>query len=236
MACLLVFAFTACTDHPADPSRTLLGPEDLCSDYSGDAVIAFADATLAMLVRRELGLGDQDDVSCDLAATLASFAAVAWGIEDVRGIQNLTGLIGLNLGGNPIEDFTPIAQLGRLRTLVLQNNALVELSWIENLAQLTDLILNNNSLADLAPIAQLTFLERLWVSGNGIVNVVPLENLYQLESLNLSFNHDLSEIRALLDNPGIGEGDWLDVRGTSISCVDVAALTTKGAGVVSDCP
>jgi hypothetical protein len=39
----------------------------------------------------------------------------------------------------------------------------------------------------------------------------------------------------LLDNTGLGAGDTVDLRSTSVSCTDVAALQAKGVTVLSDC-
>jgi len=39
----------------------------------------------------------------------------------------------------------------------------------------------------------------------------------------------------LLDNTGLGAGDAVFLRSTSVSCTDTAALQAKGVSVISDC-
>jgi hypothetical protein len=45
----------------------------------------------------------------------------------------------------------------------------------------------------------------------------------------------LSSIAALLNNAGLGTGDYVSLYGTSVSCADVTALQAKGVTVFSDC-
>lgn len=81
----------------------------------------------------------------------------------------------------------------------------------------------------------MTALEGLHVSGNSFTNITPLRNLVFLRSIDLSWNQELIDVGALVDNENIGWGDNIDLRGTSVPCVDVERLETKGAAVRSDC-
>ena len=44
------------------------------------------------------------------------------------------------------------------------------------------------------------------------------------------------DIQPLLDNTGLGAGNFVHLSGTNVSCPDVAALEAKGVTVSSDCP
>ena len=75
------------------------------------------------------------------------------------------------------------------------------------------------------------------------LSVGPLEDLtcdlgalVNLTALKLHDNPDLSDIRPLLENEGLGAGDSVWLTGTSVSCSDMAELGAKGVTVLSDCP
>lgn len=53
--------------------------------------------------------------------------------------------------------------------------------------------------------------------------------------MSLEDNASLSDIQALLDNVGLGSGDRVRLRGTSVGCADVQTLVDAGVDVVSDC-
>ena len=68
-----------------------------------------------------------------------------------------------------------------------------------------------------------------------ITDISALSGLPRLTGLRL-YNNPISDIQPLLDNTGLGAGDTADLRSTSVSCADVAALEAKGVRVESDCP
>ena len=79
-----------------------------------------------------------------------------------------------------------------------------------------------NSITDIGALSGLTSL------GDAVFGQDP--------DLNLSNNPNLTIIQPLLDNTGLGVGDTVDLRLTSVSCTDVTALQAKGVTVTSDCP
>ena len=68
-----------------------------------------------------------------------------------------------------------------------------------------------------------------------ITDVSALSGLTSLTLLHLNYN-SISDIQALLDNTGLGADDLVDLRSTTVSCANVAALEAKGVTVESDCP
>ncbi len=82
----------------------------------------------------------------------------------------------------------------------------------------------------------LTGLSRLGLIDNSISDISPLSGLTRLTLLSLDGNPDLTDIQPLLDNTGLGAGDTVSLKSTSVSCTDVAALQAKGVTVTSDCP
>jgi hypothetical protein len=69
----------------------------------------------------------------------------------------------------------------------------------------------------------------------GFDSIVGLQNLTGLSVLNLAGN-PIGDIQPLLDNPGLGAGDTVNLSSTNVSCADVALLEAKGVTVTSDCP
>ena len=74
------------------------------------------------------------------------------------------------------------------------------------------------------------------VSATGISDLGPLVNLTVLLFVDASDNPSIQNIQPLLDNPGVGSGDTVDLSGTGVSCPSIAQLKQKGVAVISDCP
>ncbi len=107
---------------------------------------------------------------------------------------------------------------------------------MQNLTSLRILNLGNNqALPDISALSGLTSLRTLNLFNNGISDISALSGLTSLTNLVLSANVGLSNIQPLLDNPGLGTGDTVNLGGTTVSCTDVAALQAKGVTVGSDC-
>jgi hypothetical protein len=109
---------------------------------------------------------------------------------------------------------TPLAGLGGLNTL-----------W-----------LSENPLSGIAALGGLFNLTTLHVSATGISDLGPLGGLTVLLFVDASDNPLIQNIQPLLDNPGVGSGDTVDLSGTGVSCPSVAQLKQKGVAVISDCP
>ena len=125
--------------------------------YSQDATLAeFSDTTLAIMVRRTLGLNTQDAV-------------------DILKIPKaeLIKLTGLSAGRSLLEDLdlpvitdlTGLEHATQLRTLYLRGNKVNDITPLTELTQLTSLILGGNQISDLAPLTQLNRLTLLLLRG-----------------------------------------------------------------------
>ena len=106
---------------------------------------------------------------------------------------------------------------------------------LQNLTSLTFLDVYRNSISDIGALSGLTSLRLLHFGYNSITDISPLSGLTSLRFLHLDNNPDLTDIQPLLDNTGLGEGDTVDLTGTSVSCTDVTALRARGVTVVSPC-
>ncbi|MEM7789974.1 MAG: LamG-like jellyroll fold domain-containing protein [Verrucomicrobiota bacterium] len=83
------------------------------------------DTALETALRAALGLNPGDLMTEDALATLSvALDLSGLGIEDLSGVENLTGITDLDLSDNLISDLTPITGLSGLNTLDLSNNRL----------------------------------------------------------------------------------------------------------------
>ena len=198
-----------------------------------DPVAEFADASLAEVVRRTLGLerGDTVDILRIPKAELVrlTYLDASWGevdelILDLTGLEHATQLRELYLGDNRVSDLTPLAPLTELRELDLTRNEDVsDLVPLAQLTELRELYLTGNRVIDLTPLAQLTLLHTLTLAANDIVDITPLAQLTQLRILLLGGN-DISDIAPLAQ---LTQLQTLNVSNNNISDIAPLAQLTR---------
>lgn len=170
---------------------------------AADAV-AFTDPALEALVRKALQK-PQGDITAEEAAALdwldlqnAPDAPDGEKIRDLTSLKAFTGLVGLGLDNNAIDDVTPLAALPKLRELSLLGNPL---AGYEALGQLTGLEVLNFELRmrPLPFLAQLPKLRTLRIDG---CRELPAElpALTQLQEF-VSRGGELSDISLLAQLP-----------------------------------
>jgi Leucine-rich repeat (LRR) protein len=127
--------------------------------------------------------------------------------------------------------------LTNLTFLHLAINQIVDISPLSNLTNLTDLYLGNNQIIDISALSGLTNLKRLELYINEIVDISALEGLINLEKIELG-NNQVSDISPLVNNPGIGSGDYVDLRNNYLALtpgspdmLDIEALQSRGCDV-----
>ncbi len=196
-------------------------------------------ASLTNLTLLDLGYNQIGDIS-PLAnlTSLTSLSLFDNQISDISPLANLTSLIELDLGANQISDISPLANLTNLTVLHLWAILIRDISPLAGLASLTELDLFDNQISDISPLANLTSLTELDLGANQISDISPLANLTSLTSLNLWSNqisdisalasltslteldlgsNNISHIKVLVDNPGLGDGDWVVLRFNPLS-------------------
>ncbi len=207
-------------------AQIILSPTEHCRDFTEDAIVTFADQDLAEVVNEALGLDVGAALSCGKARSLeqlivgTSIERVVYGgtlrpspekpFENLDGIQNLTGLIRLNLLNRLITDISPLSSLTNLINLNLHTNWFSDLSPISGLTNLEQLIVSENPISDIGPLAGLTKLRQLHVHGlypyqlqhylnmddgrdpgvvfNGITDISPLAGLTEMRLLRIHLN------------------------------------------------
>jgi len=215
---------------------TGLEPSEFCGDHSDAAVATFEDANLTAAIRAALSLGLQEQLTCGRVSELTQLDARWSEITSLVGIQNLMSLTLLRLGSNfSISDIGALSGLTSLTELDLTSNSITDIDALSALTSLTTLGLDGNSVSDIGALSGLTSLTFLLLASNSISDIDALSGLTSLTILDLTNNPNLSNIQPLLDNTGLGAGDQVLLRSTSVSCTDVAALQAKGVSVGSSC-
>ena len=148
--------------------------------------VNFPDANLAAAVRSKLGLAEGADIPQTSLAAITSLSANGKGITNLKGLEHAIGLTVLQLGENPISDFTPISSLTNLRTLSLIKTGFSnsDISILSPLANLRVLFLGDNRISNL----------------QALVNVISA-NMPNLSQLDLDYNRfcDITPLTALAD-------------------------------------
>ncbi|TYV64968.1 hypothetical protein FZ042_09965 [Listeria monocytogenes] len=159
--------------------------------------VIFPDATLAEVIRAELGKNSVDDVITQAELnTIFDLSVKDKGRVDLSGVENLTSLSWLVLNNTEISDLSPVKDLKRLSTLQVTGCGISDLSSLSNLTSLTSLYLESNNISDLSPLANLTGLTFMRLDGNEISDISSLSRLVRLSLLNLT-NNQISDVSPL---------------------------------------
>lgn len=156
--------------------------------------ITFTDINFENAVREAIGRNIGSIYPADLAE-IKSFTARVSGIVSIREISYFTSLEELDLMGNRIADFTPLASLKNLKYLNIAKNFTVmtgdrekglDISPAGTLPQLEELDASNNLITDVSALASLKTLKRLDIQTNRLTDLSGLEGCVSLEYLNIS--------------------------------------------------
>ena len=205
------------------------------------AVVNFPDANLRNLFASRLnntsGQNKKPDeaITTDEIETVTSLFGPDYNISDLTGLEFATGLEKITLTRGQITDLSPLTGLVLLEELDLSINQIVDLTPLSDLTALETLNLQNNEIVDLSPLSDLTALETLFLQNNEIVDLSPLSGLTRLKVLFLA-NNAIADISQLLENSGLGEGDYVDLRHNPLNHdsinVHFTDLVERGATVL----
>jgi len=160
---------------------------------------AIADPGLEAAVRENLGNPTGDLTIAQLKGMSGRLDAKGRGIENLSGIENCTGLTGLDVQSNAITDAVALASLTQLTYLNVSGNQLTDLDFASTLTSLVELYAAGNQIADVSGLAGLDTLAYVYLPRNDISDVSPLAGLDALAYLDLSGNSvsDLSPLAQL---------------------------------------
>ena len=184
-------------------------------DGSEEEAVTFADPNLEAVVREAIAIPEGPIYPSDLDS-LTHLDAESMGIVDLTGLEYCTNLTDLDLVGNQISDISPLANVTSLTRLELRDNPISDISPLANLTNLTYLNLIFNPISDISPLANLASLTVLFLFGNQISDISPLANLTSLTWLYL-YDNQISDISSLVDNEGLSEEDYIDLRWNPLS-------------------
>jgi len=205
-------------------------PSHLCSDYTPETIATFEDGELEAVVRAELGINSQVDLTCELAAAITALDAESCPcdgrqVSSLVGIQNLTSLRALNLNGNPVSDLSPLSGLTSLQDFRLGRygsptlSPVTDINALNGLTSLIWLELSGNTISDVGGLSEHTELRYLDLGRNEISEISALSGLTLLTHLDLSGN-TITDIGALSGMTRLG---WLELHDNNIA--DISALS-----------
>ena len=210
------------TINEPEATGIVLEPHELCSEHPPTSIATFEDANLEEAVRNELGIGANEDLTCELISGLGVLPVRLRGITSITslvGIQNLTNLDFLDLAFNSITDLSPLGGLINLTDLRLDATSISDISALSGLPKLRQLLLGINSITEINPLKGLTSLKSLSLHDNPIGDISALNELTNLEFLDL-VNTSISDISALSELTNLVFGLRLDDN----SITDIGAL------------
>ncbi|EAG2143623.1 LPXTG cell wall anchor domain-containing protein [Listeria monocytogenes] len=115
--------------------------------------------------------------------------------------ENCANLWYLNLSGNPINDFMPIADLDSLIYLYLAETGMSDsdLTALSNLNNIQYLYLSSNVIENITTLTTLNNLKEVYISSNKIKDVTPLAQIDSLEYISIGSNQisDISPLNSL---------------------------------------
>lgn len=181
---------------------------------------------LSLLENQIAGIISLQDLTCLKELRLSNNQ-----ITDISSLQGLTGIEVLTLSSNQITDISPLRDLTSLEHLGVSVNQIADISPLQGLATLEHLDFSANQVADISPLQGLTSLKVLHFTFNHVSDITVLSGLIQLETLSAGdqitditalqvlarlswlslFLNPITDIQALVDNTGLGQGDRVEL-------------------------
>jgi|GEM_PF-2201798 len=187
-------------DMKAQDSKTLKNPLTLSFKIqnSNTNATTFKDKNLESAVRKQIGKQTGDLNQSDLDG-ITKLVAVDEDIKDLSGIENLTNLKEIFLGGNPITNIDPLGKLTKLDNVNLTGCQIENISPLVSNTNIQFLFLSSNNIVDITPLEKLTNIQYLSLDNNKVVDVSPLLKLTNVTDLEISGNSikDTSPLKTL---------------------------------------
>jgi len=137
-------------------------------------------------------------------------------LEDITPLSDLHSLTALDLSFITVADYSPILELDNLICLGIHNTRSPDIDFIGTMHNLETLKLTGLKLLEVPPIENLQQLKYLDLMGNQIRHIETLKSLHNLQYLSIGANY-IYDISPLLLNPGLGEGDIIELTSLPLS-------------------
>ncbi|GAA0179301.1 hypothetical protein SH2C18_21970 [Clostridium sediminicola] len=163
-----------------------------------DVVVIFKDTNLEQLVRNQINKSTGALYRSEVEE-ISELNGADSNIKDLSGIENLKGLLKLELYNNEISDITPLGELTNLTHIYLFNNNISDIEPLKKLSKLKSIYLFNNEIDDMSPLKELINLSYIDISNNQITDITPLEKLNNLTDFYFSDNKvfDITALKKL---------------------------------------
>ena len=188
-------------------------------------------AVVEKVLREEIGLPEDTPLQKEHMEFLVHIFAEDTGIRSLQGLEFATNLEELDVGRNQIQDIHPLANLPKLRRLILWDNQVSDISPLASIPTLVDLNISRNPISDLRPLSKLIGLWRLKAVGCQIRNVTPLSGLINMKELSLMSNF-ITDVTPLVN---LTQLEVLDIRNNH-PFMDFSALQHLGLTLYVDEP
>ena len=165
-------------------------------------------------------------------------------VTDLSPLASAINLTSLSVGGSDTVAVTDVATLGQftqLTYLSLVHAKPTSMTWLPLLTQLqrlafTDVKFGPTGVQGVAALPLTSF----YVSSSDLADLSPLQSLTLLTNLSLYLS-PFSDISPLVDNPGLGAGDYVVLtQNSALDCTaqaaNLAALRSTGLTLYTDCP
>ncbi len=188
-------------------------------------------------------------------ANIVELTCARQSVNNLDGLQYLTGLVYLDINHNSVSDLSPISGLTHLYSLDVSYNSITDLAPLTGLTTLSTLTLDNNiGIKSIAPLSSLTALGTLKASSlsltslsgvesmsnlygltatnNQLTSLTPLVNLARLQTVDVS-NNQLTSVAELINSKATTRLKTLKLSGNQISSLSgltkLTALSTLEA-------
>lgn len=141
-------------------------------------------------------------------------------INDTYPLGKLKNLAELEVRKTWLTDITFAKDLSNLETLDISENYITDIEPLSNIENLTRLNISLNVIEDISPIVSSSNLRLLSAANNKISDISSLQFLVNLQSINLK-NNKINDIKPLVNNPGIGAGDQIDLTNNPLSEISI---------------
>jgi len=155
----------------------------------------------------------------------------------IEGIECLTSLVDLSLGGGPVTDLHRLRSLPQLLALRIDPMPAPDPSFLNSLVNLTNLRLYGTPLPNLSFVTGMPSLTIFAADGTGIADLSPLTPLVKLNNVWLGSNK-ITDLSPLVANPGFASGDRLSIENNPLDCTSqrakTQALEARGVTIIGN--
>jgi len=137
-------------------------------------------------------------------------------ICDISPLSDMKEIEELWMGFNSIDDITAVSGMINLKLLWICSCNVTDISPVSDLKNLHTIKFDYNPIGDISALKELSKLELLYLRSCEISDISVLENLLKISMIMLSGNK-ISDISPLVNNQGIGKGDFISLIGNPLN-------------------